>query len=180
MTFRLQGDDETRSALLLKHRARQLVRAEARHDPLRQAGHGRDGRRAARVAQRLCRARARVVLARGGIYSQYAFVQPSGDRLTNEQWRARLGCGGCAGDRCVEDVRRAVSRAVSGGRATTDRPPQPHRRTRAPDLNRAPDPATQDGCHGRNRPGTPTTRWQSGIPRDRSRDSHPRNLRGAA
>lgn len=34
-----------------------------------------------------------LVLARGGIYSQYEFVQPSGDRLTNEQWRARLDAG---------------------------------------------------------------------------------------
>jgi hypothetical protein len=34
-----------------------------------------------------------LVLARGGIYSQYEFVQPSGNRLTNEQWRQRLDNG---------------------------------------------------------------------------------------
>ncbi len=35
----------------------------------------------------------KLVLARGGIYSQYEFVQPSGNRLTNEQWRQRLDNG---------------------------------------------------------------------------------------
>ncbi|HEX8219937.1 MAG TPA: DUF3160 domain-containing protein [Chloroflexia bacterium] len=34
-----------------------------------------------------------LVLARGGIYSQYEFIQPSGNRLTNEQWRQRLDNG---------------------------------------------------------------------------------------
>ncbi|MEO8085058.1 MAG: DUF3160 domain-containing protein, partial [Ardenticatenales bacterium] len=34
-----------------------------------------------------------LVLTRGGIYSQYEFVQPSSDRLTDEQWRARLDNG---------------------------------------------------------------------------------------
>ncbi|HYP20262.1 MAG TPA: DUF3160 domain-containing protein, partial [Chloroflexia bacterium] len=34
-----------------------------------------------------------LVLARGGIYSQYEFVQPSSNRLTNEQWRQRLDNG---------------------------------------------------------------------------------------
>ncbi len=34
-----------------------------------------------------------LVLTRGGIYSQYEFVQPSGNRLTDEQWRARLDGG---------------------------------------------------------------------------------------
>ena len=34
-----------------------------------------------------------LVLARGGIYSQYEFVQPSGNRLTDEQWRQRLDNG---------------------------------------------------------------------------------------
>ena len=32
----------------------------------------------------------KLVLTRGGIYSQYEFVQPSSDRLTDEQWRQRL------------------------------------------------------------------------------------------
>jgi hypothetical protein len=31
-----------------------------------------------------------LVLARGGVYTQYEFVQPSSNRLTNEQWRQRL------------------------------------------------------------------------------------------
>jgi hypothetical protein len=35
----------------------------------------------------------KLVLARGGIYSQYEFVQPSGNRLTDEQWRQRLDNG---------------------------------------------------------------------------------------
>jgi hypothetical protein len=34
-----------------------------------------------------------LVLTRGGIYSQYEFTQPSGERLTNEQWRERLNNG---------------------------------------------------------------------------------------
>jgi hypothetical protein len=32
----------------------------------------------------------KLVLARGGIYSQYEFAQPSSNRLTDEQWRQRL------------------------------------------------------------------------------------------
>lgn len=35
----------------------------------------------------------KLVLTRGGIYSQYEFVQPSGNRLTDEQWRLRLDAG---------------------------------------------------------------------------------------
>jgi hypothetical protein len=35
----------------------------------------------------------KLVVARGGIYSQYEFVQPSGNRLTDEQWRQRLDNG---------------------------------------------------------------------------------------
>jgi hypothetical protein len=35
----------------------------------------------------------KLVVARGGIYSQYEFVQPSGNRLTDEQWRQRLNDG---------------------------------------------------------------------------------------
>ena len=31
-----------------------------------------------------------LVLTRGGIYSQYEFVQPSSNRLTDEQWRQTL------------------------------------------------------------------------------------------
>jgi hypothetical protein len=34
-----------------------------------------------------------LVLTRGGIYSHYEFTQPSGERLTNEQWRERLNNG---------------------------------------------------------------------------------------
>ncbi|MEO8287142.1 MAG: DUF3160 domain-containing protein [Chloroflexota bacterium] len=32
----------------------------------------------------------KLVLARGGIYSQYEFIQPSNNRLTDEQWREQL------------------------------------------------------------------------------------------
>ncbi|MEO5951539.1 MAG: DUF3160 domain-containing protein, partial [Chloroflexia bacterium] len=32
----------------------------------------------------------KLVLTRGGIYSQYEFTQPSSNRLTDEQWRAQL------------------------------------------------------------------------------------------
>ena len=35
----------------------------------------------------------KLVLTRGGIYSQYEFVQPTSDRLTDEQWRQRLDNG---------------------------------------------------------------------------------------
>lgn len=35
----------------------------------------------------------KLVIARGGIYSQYEFVQPSGNRLTDEEWRQRLDNG---------------------------------------------------------------------------------------
>ena len=31
-----------------------------------------------------------LVIAKGGIYSQYEFSQPTGDRLTDEAWRQRL------------------------------------------------------------------------------------------
>ena len=31
-----------------------------------------------------------LTLAKGGIYSQYEFTQPTGDRLTDEAWRERL------------------------------------------------------------------------------------------
>ena len=32
-------------------------------------------------------------IGRGGIYSQYEFVQPTSNRLTDEQWRQRLDQG---------------------------------------------------------------------------------------
>jgi hypothetical protein len=35
----------------------------------------------------------KLVLARGGIYSQYEFVQPTSDRLTDEQWREIVNSG---------------------------------------------------------------------------------------
>jgi hypothetical protein len=35
----------------------------------------------------------KLVLARGGIYSQYEFVQPSSNRLTDEQWREMVESG---------------------------------------------------------------------------------------
>jgi hypothetical protein len=35
----------------------------------------------------------KLVLARGGIYSQYEFVQPSSNRLTDEQWRETVESG---------------------------------------------------------------------------------------
>jgi hypothetical protein len=35
----------------------------------------------------------KLVLTRGGIYSQYEFVQPSSNRLTDEQWQAQLDSG---------------------------------------------------------------------------------------
>ena len=35
----------------------------------------------------------KLVLARGGIYSQYEFTQPSSNRLTDEQWRAQIDSG---------------------------------------------------------------------------------------
>jgi hypothetical protein len=35
----------------------------------------------------------KLLLARGGIYSQYEFAQPSANRLTDEQWRAQLDSG---------------------------------------------------------------------------------------
>jgi hypothetical protein len=35
----------------------------------------------------------KLVLTRGGIYSQYEFVQPSSNRLTDEQWREMLDSG---------------------------------------------------------------------------------------
>jgi hypothetical protein len=35
----------------------------------------------------------KLFLGRGGIYSQYEFVQPTGNRLTDEQWRQRLEQG---------------------------------------------------------------------------------------
>jgi hypothetical protein len=34
-----------------------------------------------------------LVLTRGGIYSQYEFIQPSSNRLTDEEWRAMLDSG---------------------------------------------------------------------------------------
>ena len=35
----------------------------------------------------------KLVMSRGGVYSQYEFVQPSSDRLTDEQWRQMLDKG---------------------------------------------------------------------------------------
>jgi hypothetical protein len=35
----------------------------------------------------------KLVLTRGGIYSQYEFIQPTSNRLTDEQWRAMLDNG---------------------------------------------------------------------------------------
>jgi hypothetical protein len=35
----------------------------------------------------------KLVLTRGGIYSQYEFIQPTSNRLTDEQWRAQLDSG---------------------------------------------------------------------------------------
>jgi len=35
----------------------------------------------------------KLYLGRGGIYSQYEFTQPSGSRLTDQQWQERLNSG---------------------------------------------------------------------------------------
>ena len=38
-------------------------------------------------------AKGKLHIGRGGIYSQYEFVQPTSNRLTDEQWRQRLDQG---------------------------------------------------------------------------------------
>ena len=35
----------------------------------------------------------KLVLTRGGIYSQYEFIQPTSNRLTDEQWQAQINSG---------------------------------------------------------------------------------------
>ena len=51
----------------------------------------------------------KLVLTRGGIYSQYEFVQPTSDRLTDEQWRQRLDNNAGPAHWGLEDLYRQVT-----------------------------------------------------------------------